>query len=75
MSRYDPDYVKMVVNQRHKELLREAEQSRLLKAARPQRRGGRWAWTFWAVASHLVEWSSRLQCLARGALAGVIGGC
>jgi hypothetical protein len=72
MSRYDPDYVKIVVNQRHKELLREAEQSRLLKAARS---GGRWPWTFRTVASHLVEWSSRLQCLARGALAGVIGGC
>jgi hypothetical protein len=73
--RYDPDYVKTVVNQQHKEFLREAEQSRLLKAARPQRRGGRWAGTFRAAASHLADWSSRLSCLAHGYLAAFTGDC
>ncbi len=75
MSRYDPEYVKLVVNQRYRELSREAEQSRLLKAARPQRPVHRWAWTFQAVASWLVEWSLRLQCLVRGHLAAVLGDC
>jgi hypothetical protein len=75
MSRYDPDYVKMVFNQQHKEFLREAEQSRLLKAARPQRPSGRWAGTFRAASGHLVEWSSRLNCLARGYLAAFAGDC
>ena len=75
MSRYDSDTVKMVVNQRHKEFLREAEQSRLLKAARPQGPSRRWAWAFRAVSSHLAEWSSRLHCLARGYLAAIAGDC
>ena len=75
ISRYDPDYVMMVVSQRHKELFREAEQSRLLKAARPRRPGYRWIWTFQATASRLAEWSSKLHCLARGYLAAVVGDC
>ncbi len=75
MSRYDPDYVMMIVSQRHKELSREAEQSRLLKAARLQQPGRRWTWTFRTVASRLVEWSSRLQCLVRSSLAPITGGC
>ncbi len=75
MSRYDPDYVKIVVSQRHKEFLREAEQSRLLKAARPQRPAPQWISTFRTAASWLMEWSSRLHCLARGYLAAVAGGC
>ncbi len=75
MSRYDPDYVKMIVNQRHKEWLKEAEQSRFLKAARPRRPGRRWTWTFRAMASRLAEWNSRLHCLARGYLAAIVGDC
>ena len=75
MSRYAPDYVKMVVNQRHKEFLREAEQSRLLKAARPQRADRPWTSAFRAMPSHLAEWSSRLNCLARGYLAAIAGDC
>ncbi len=79
MSRYDPDYVKIVVNQRHKEFLREAEQSRLLKAARLQRPTPHWISTFRTAASWLLdwlmEWSSRLHCLARGYLAAVAGDC
>ena len=75
MSRYDPDYVMMVVSQRHKELSREAEQSRLLKAARPQGPSRRWAWAFRAVSSHLAEWRSRLPCLARGYLAAIASDC
>jgi hypothetical protein len=65
----------MVVNQQHKEFLREAEQSRLLKAARPQGSGYPWTSTFRAVSSHLVEWSSRLNCLAHGYLAAIAGDC
>jgi len=75
MSRYDPDYVKMVVNQRHKEFLREAEESRLLKAARPQQPGRDWISTFRAAASWLMEWGSRLQCVGRGYLAAIVGDC
>ena len=75
MSRYDPDYVKMIVSQRHKEWLREAEQSRLLKAARPRQPGRRRMWTFRAVACWLEEWNSRLHCLARGYLAATAGDC
>ncbi len=75
MSRYDPDYVKIVVSQRYRELTREAEQSRLLKAARPLRPVRRWTWTFRTMASRLVEWSSRLQCLARGYMAAASDGC
>ena len=75
MARYDPDYVMMMVRQRHKEWLREAEQSRLLRAARPRRPGRRRTWTFRAVACWLGEWSSRLRCLAQGSLAAIIGGC
>jgi hypothetical protein len=75
MSRYDPDYVKTIVGQRHKELLREAEQSRLLKAAQPRGPGRRTWIIFRAVASRLVEWSSRLRCLARGYLASAVSGC
>jgi hypothetical protein len=73
MSRYDPDYVKMIVSQRHKEMLREAEQSRLLKATQHRGPGRRWTWTFRAMASRPAEWSSRLRCLARGYLAGTAG--
>ncbi len=79
MPHYDPDYVKIIVNQRHKEWLREAEQSRLLKATRTQRPAPHWISTFRSAASWLVEWlmewSSRLRCLARGYLAAVAGGC
>ncbi len=75
MSHYDPDYVKIIVNQRHKEWLREAEQSRLLKAARSQWPAPHWISTFRTAASWLLEWSSRLRCLARSYLAAVAGGC
>ncbi len=75
MSRYDSDYVKIVVNQRHKEFLREAEQSRLLKAAQPQRPGRDWVSTFRTVVSRLAEWSSGLQCVARGYLSSIAGSC
>jgi hypothetical protein len=34
MSRCDTDYVLMMVNQRRKELIKEGDQARLLKAAR-----------------------------------------
>jgi len=75
MSRYDADYVMMMVRQRHKELSKEAEQSRLLKAARPPATRQPPVLKFRAVACWLAEWSSRLQCLARGSVASIIGGC
>ncbi len=73
MSRYDQDYVDIIVNQRHGEWLREAEQSRLLKAARPPRPERHRTWTSRTLVSRLVEWSSRLPCLAQSSLAAIIG--
>ena len=74
MSRYDPDYVMMMVSQRHKELSREAEQSRLLKAARPRPPVRSWTWTFRAVTGQfriqVLEWISRLECNVRASIAG-----
>ncbi len=73
MGRYDPDYVMMMVRQRHKELSKEAEQSRLLKAARPQGPGRSWTWPFRAVTGQfriqVLEWISRLGCTARASIA------
>ncbi len=74
MSRYDHDYVKIIVGQQRKEWLGEAEQSRLLKAARPPRLQLHPTWTFRALASGVVEWCSRLPCWAQGSLAAIIGG-
>ncbi len=73
MSRYDPGYVEIIVGQQRKEWLREAEQSRLLKAARPPRLRLHRTWTFRALASGVVEWCSRVPCLAQGSLAAIIG--
>ena len=75
MSRYDPDYFVMIVSERHKDLLREAEQWRFLKAVQPQRPSRRWTSTFRAMASRPGEWISRLRCLAQGSLATITGGC
>jgi hypothetical protein len=71
MSRYDPDYVKMVVNQRHKELSREAEQSRLLKAARPRQSGRRWLSRPFVsrFRTQVAEWISSLSCTVRASIA------
>jgi hypothetical protein len=73
MSRYDPDYVKMVANQRHKEFFKEAEQSRLLKAAWPRRPRGHRTWPFRVVTSRfrtqVVEWILSLRCTVRASIA------
>ncbi len=74
MSRYDSDYVKIVVNQQHKEFLQEAEQSRLLKVVRPQRPGHDRILAFRTAVSWLAEWSSQLQCVVRSYLTDVVGG-
>jgi len=75
MSRYDTDYVLMMVNQRRKELIKEGDQARLLKAARLEQPCQRWTsraanW----LGAKLVDWGSGLQCAARASLASIISG-
>ncbi len=64
---YDADYVLIMVNQRRKELIKEGDQARLLKAARLEQPCHRWTsraanW----LGAQLVEWGIKVTVCSAG---------
>ncbi len=61
-----PENIELVMAERRKDLLREAEKRRLIKILERERPAGRelWRQTAQAVGQQLVTWGTKLQNLA-----------